>query len=312
MTAGLRRWLVAVLRIGVTLGSFVVVVRLVSAESTLHALARVDPMWLAAAVALFTPSQLVNAQRLRYIAVALGKKLSFARATAAHFIMMWFNQILPTSVGGDAVKAFVLRSDLGTSVAIRTTILDRASGLLIVFASTLVLMPVYIGRLGVTSFTVSLALGCAGSLGAVSVCSWYCATRRPRWANLPGLSHARDLMADFFRFRRPRELCLQIATSLFIHAAGIGCYALLGRALGLDLGLMDYILFAPLVFLFAAIPFSYASWGIREIGAVWLFGLAGASGEKALALSVLYGLLCLIGTLPGAYFALKESRAVPA
>ena len=298
-------------RIAVTLSSFAVLAQFVSGETALRALSKVDPLWLALALAIFMPAQLVNAQRFRYIAAAFGGYLSFSRAATLHFIRLWFNQVLPTSVGGDAIKAFLLRRDFGTSVAIRATILDRASGLLIVLVSVVLLSPLYFETIGFSAFTVSLVVGSTTSIALLVALSSYCAKHAELWKDVTVLRHVCELFADFYRFRTPSRLFQQAALSLVMHGVGITSYLILGYALDLHLRALDYILLAPLVFLFAAIPLSFASWGVREIGAVWLFGLVGARPEEAFVLSVLYGLLCLVGALPGAVFALRLRPAAP-
>ena len=85
---------------------------------------------------------------------------------------------------------------------------------------------------------------------------------------------------------------------------------MLGMALGLPMGLLDYFLLVPLVFLVALLPISFAGWGLRETGAVGLFGLAAVPAEAALLLSVLFGLLQLVSAIPsGIDWALHRELA---
>jgi hypothetical protein len=64
----------------------------------------------------------------------------------------------------------------------------------------------------------------------------------------------------------------------------------------------------PLVFLIALIPLSFAGWGIREAGAMWIFGAVGMSKEDSVMLSVIYGVLLIIAALPGLYFSVINDR----
>ena len=62
------------------------------------------------------------------------------------------------------------------------------------------------------------------------------------------------------------------------------------------------------------IPLSYAGWGIREAGAVWLLARAGIATESALAISVLFGAALLVAALPGVplwLLSLRERRGAP-
>jgi hypothetical protein len=55
-----------------------------------------------------------------------------------------------------------------------------------------------------------------------------------------------------------------------------------------------------------AIPLSIAGWGLRETAAVALWAMAGLPAEGALAASILYGLLNLLGSVPGALALLLD------
>ena len=48
--------------------------------------------------------------------------------------------------------------------------------------------------------------------------------------------------------------------------------------------------------------------GLREIGAVWLFGLVGIAPEKAMSMSIIFGLMLIIGGLPGIALLLRNNR----
>ncbi|HTV28367.1 MAG TPA: lysylphosphatidylglycerol synthase domain-containing protein, partial [Xanthobacteraceae bacterium] len=69
-----------------------------------------------------------------------------------------------------------------------------------------------------------------------------------------------------------------------------------------------YLLIVPLSNLVQTLPISIAGWGIREGFLSAAFGLVGVWPEKALTLSVLYGLLTLIGSLPGGVIWLLQRR----
>ncbi|MDT8317699.1 MAG: UPF0104 family protein, partial [bacterium] len=56
------------------------------------------------------------------------------------------------------------------------------------------------------------------------------------------------------------------------------------------------------VFLFTFIPISLAGWGVREGAMVGIFLLIGASKETVLPISILYGLIVIIHSMPGMFF----------
>jgi uncharacterized membrane protein YbhN (UPF0104 family) len=56
------------------------------------------------------------------------------------------------------------------------------------------------------------------------------------------------------------------------------------------------------------VPISLAGWGIREGAMIGIFLLIGADQTKVLAMSIIYGILLIISSLPGAYFWIKSKK----
>jgi hypothetical protein len=62
------------------------------------------------------------------------------------------------------------------------------------------------------------------------------------------------------------------------------------------------------------LPISLAGWGVREVSLVALLGLLGVDREAALALSVEFGIICTLMSLPGGviWLGLRKSTRTPA
>ena len=60
-----------------------------------------------------------------------------------------------------------------------------------------------------------------------------------------------------------------------------------------------YLIVVPLANLVQVLPISVGGWGLRESFYVLALAKLGVPGSDALALSVLYGLLTMICSLPG-------------
>src|SRR5262249_16706501 len=87
--------------------------------------------WMGA-VALYVGAQVVSALRWRWLAEPLGFRRPLAEFTAFYFIGMYFNLFLPTSVGGDVVRAWYLDGGSGRKLpAFLSVFVDRFSGLLV-------------------------------------------------------------------------------------------------------------------------------------------------------------------------------------
>ena len=84
----------------------------------------------------------------------------------------------------------------------------------------------------------------------------------------------------------------------------------LALGLDLDVGLADCLVLIPPVLLITTLPISIAGWGVRELSMVAAFALIGVSDEGAVALSVLFGLVIAVMSLPGGLiWLLGEDRA---
>ena len=88
-----------------------------------------------AAFAVLLAAQIVSAVRWQWLSQPLGFDGPLRRYVSAYFVGMFFNLLLPTSVGGDAVRAVYLNAKSGRHVAaVLSVLLDRLSGLLVLLA----------------------------------------------------------------------------------------------------------------------------------------------------------------------------------
>lgn len=261
--------------------------------------ARLDPFWVLTALGVFWAAQVVSALRCVYVVHALGGTLDMPTALRAHFVGLWFNQFLPTGLGGDVVKAAILTEPLGAGVAVRACILDRLSGLCFLMLAILATLPLYAALLPRPEMTLALGLLGAGYWAVLFFGMWGASAIRRRGQHRPVVFKATQVLADMKRFSEFKPLVRQFWTSAIVHANGIVSYGMMAAALGVPVDFQHLVLIVPLVFLVALLPVSLAGWGVREAGAVWLFGLIGHDGAEALAISLGFGLLLLLAAVPG-------------
>jgi hypothetical protein len=88
--------------------------------------------------------------------------------------------------------------------------------------------------------------------------------------------------------------------AVVVHLQTILAVWLLSQAAGLALSMLDAGVVFVVVMAVALIPISIAGWGVREVTVVSLLTGYGVSLERALFLSVCFGLAVLIAALPGA------------
>ena len=92
---------------------------------------------------------------------------------------------------------------------------------------------------------------------------------------------------------------LSIIISIIIHLSFVYAAWLLAQALSIDISLTEMLLIVPITNLLIALPISIAGWGVREGLFIAGLGYLNVSADSALALSILYGLLMLVVSIPG-------------
>ena len=226
---------------------------------------------------------------------------------------LFFNQTLPSGVGGDAVRAWrCQRLGIGLAAAIRSLVLDRVSGyfvMVVLFAAglpvLLQILPDVRQRYGVV---VLLGAALCGLLALFLI------DYLPR-----GLLRFR-VVAEFAALSREgRRLFGRPARSgavISLAAATVGLsilgFMLVADSLGVDLSFASWVVIVPPVTLIQLVPVSLAGWGVRELGFVVVLAGFGIPAEAALAASVLVGLCMIVVGLPGGLLWLTEWDIAPA
>lgn len=257
-------------------------------------------LWaMAAAVAFHAAIVIVMGARWHAILVLYGAGFAARKTIGLSFAGAFFNQILPTSMGGDVARAWMAR-DAGLPLpdAISSVLADRVTGVLglalMVFVATLLLgdrlsdPAVHGFMLAIFPLTVA---GCAvlaiprmpGLLGRLR-------------ARIGGDRLARDLRAILFD-RRLFVWLLVLAIAGQILSGLIGYVLAVGMDAPLSLG--DSLLIFPVIVLATMIPVSMAGWGLREGASALLLGFVGIDPSTAVAISLLFGAAQAIAALPG-------------
>jgi uncharacterized membrane protein YbhN (UPF0104 family) len=284
------------LRVIVTASIFVLVLRSIDLKqiwSLLHQ-ARMD--LLAMAILLQFGSTTVSAYRWRLIMNNLQFGQPFIFYWRSYFKAMFFNQGLPTSIGGDAVRVFDI-AGLGFRKrdAFYGVLLDRATGLIALMLLNIIAYLLNPGVLPAHVYNLVFFLIIIGLTGLASVIL----LGRLQWVNGYRRLVFLKTLSEKLGLAFGRHYVLMIGLSLIIPLLALLGFFATGWALGLRYELMTYFIVVPPALLLTMIPVSLAGWGVREGALVALFSLVGADQATVLTLSVLYGLTLIIVSVPG-------------
>jgi hypothetical protein len=261
---------------------------------------QVSAVPLAAAIAAIAATMVLGAVRWQLLLKLEGAQLSLATLLKIVLVGSFFNQMLPSGVGGDAVRVWRCREHgIGLGHAVRSILLDRVSGYVACLALYAVALP---HLLRVTAeerdrgaLAVLFAIAVSGLLGLLIV------DYLPR--NLIGLPVLRQVAALSRSARRvytaPRSLAAILAFSAGGMILTVAFFWLLGRSAGSSLGFAAWLAIVPPVLLVQIIPVTIAGWGLREAALVSVSAGFGLPPEIALATSILCGLANLVMAVPG-------------
>jgi uncharacterized protein (TIRG00374 family) len=256
-------------------------------------------MWLLLLAVLFQLiSTFVASFRWKLVMQRLGFGQDFVFYLRSYFKGSFFNQGLPTSIGGDALRVIdVARNGHRKRDAFYGVAVDRGLGLVGLLVFNLlanIFAPELLPR------NVFIALNVLVLLGIIGFIVFYYLnriTRLEQWVPtrvLLRISQRLDtVLCDI------PSVFKHLAFSLLIHLMALLSMYFIGSGVGLQFDLLTYMVVVPPVILLTIVPISLAGWGVREGGMIGLFTLLGADLTLVLSMSIIYGLILIFTSLPG-------------
>ena len=262
-----------------------------------------SPGWLVFALITSIIQTGLSAWRWRFTATRLGLTLSPARALADYYLAGFVNQILPGGVLGDAWRAQRHARRSGQSgTAWRAVILERASGQAIVIVLAVLAVVIHEPWRQALETIIFWVAACLIIAGLLALLAW----RRMR-AQLGWIEQLRiDAYQALFK---ADAWPAQVLSSLLIVLSYLLVFAAAARGIGISLPLPELLVMALPVLLAMLIPVSVAGWGVREGAAGLVWWLSGLTPEEGVAAAIAYGVLVLLGSLPGAVVLLLSHSA---
>jgi len=283
-------------------------------DKTLDIIGSASVPWLAVSAVLTVVTVPAMAWRWQRLLEVRDVDETVGWLTRAYFVSYAWGQILPTSVGGDASRIFeTSRRHPGQITPITgSVLLERAIG----GAVTLVLAGagflLAIGRYSIGAYVWPEVLFVIGTIVAGVVFFSRRARRRIRFL-VPLLQRfrveriARAVYEGIHGYRDHvgTLLMVSVVTAVLQLTRIIAIYAS-GRAVGIHLPLLPYIVLGPLLFLVMLVPFTVNGLGVREAFFVSFLGNVGVDADAAFACGFLFFVATIILALPGLAVILWE------
>lgn len=245
---------------------------------------------------------------VRWCYLLLDKRPSLFYMVKLYFVGSFFNNFLPTSIGGDAYKIYKLGEKISSKTnAFTATFLERFLGM---FALVIISMYGFLSFSEVEIFSF-IFIFLLGILSFFIFMFFY-----PRFKIRPQrLIKFFDILdkihSSFLRYKNQKLVIFySLLASFIVQSASVLTQYFIFKSFGVDIPL-NYAFFAfPLIFLSGyAIP-SINSLGSQEVLYTTFFVTLGISSNIVISASFMYHLVRLLVSLFGAYFYINDKEYV--
>jgi uncharacterized membrane protein YbhN (UPF0104 family) len=265
-----------------------VVVWRLGVDRSLRAVGSIDARASGAALLLTALTTVCCAWRWSLVAGGIGAEVPLRTAVAACYRSQFLNTATPGGVLGDVhrgVQHGRRGGDAGRGL--RSVVWERAAGQVVQAVLALVVLSVLPSPL-----RPGLPWVCAAVVGLV--CAGLAATRlAPR----PAGGWTEELRAGVLARRTWPLVALASAVAVAGHVV---TFVVAARVAGSTAPVARLVPLAFVVLVAMGVPTTIAGWGPREGVAAWVFGAAGLGAGAGLSTAVVYGVLVLVASLPGA------------
>jgi len=305
-----RRWLGPVVKLGVSAILLFILFSRVDVHR-LWAVARsASATWLVLALGLYLVMILASAWRWGLLLSAQDVQFPFRRLTSSFLIATFFNNFLPSNIGGDVVRVADTAPAAGSKTLATTVVLiDRAIGLLSLVLVAAIGMTLA-RRLSDTAGPAGpllLWIGFGGALllaGPVLLVPHGVARAlqplralHPEWVD----ERLSRLTSALSRFRdAPAAIGGCFAGAIFVQAVLVAFYLAIAHSMRIPVGFAELAVVVPMSFIVQMLPVSMNGFGVREATFGFYFGRLGLPLESALVLSFVGAALIMLFSLSGA------------
>jgi len=312
-----RRGALAVAKVGVSLALLAYLLSTTDLAALTRRVRSGDPLLLAGALGLYALTLALATWRWRLLLRAQGYQAPMGHLSASYLVATFFNNFLPSNVGGDVIRVRDSSRLTGsTTASLAVVAIDRILGLCALYL--LAVLAYAFG--GETVRGLAGALPALVLLGVVFTLIAYVyftpgiARRAMALTHLdafPWIRRRFEVAQDAVHVYRERMAVVwaAFAASVALQALVVCYYYEVAQSLRIPLPLSACFLVVPLCTLVQTVPVSFNGWGIRESVFILYFRQLGLSRDSALAFSLVGAGLIVVASLSGAVVWTSRSAA---
>jgi uncharacterized protein (TIRG00374 family) len=275
---------------------------------------------LAGGVLCFMAANVIISMRWYLLLKAQKVVIPFLAGVKIHFLGLFYNNLLLSSVGGDVLRAwYVTKHTHKRLEAAFSVLFDRIIGLasLIMMAAVFYFLfpvdtkyleshqEVSVDKVSVFNALAEYKLEITAVLAAILiiVVFLFCYRRTRKKINhillIIGSKRQNVFSALKIYCARPFVMMSAIGLTFIAQSMSIAGFIIIGKSMGITVPLKYYFVFFPIGWVIGAIPISPGGIGVLELGLVGLFKLVGVPAAQATVLAFCQRIVFLLGSLPG-------------
>ena len=274
-----------------------------------------SPAWLATALLLYFAMVLASAVRWGVLLRAQHVRLSYAFLTQSFLVATFFNNFLPSNIGGDVVRITDTAKAAGSKTLATTVVLiDRGMGLLglaLMAATGASLMQrMAVGPVGPGMLWTGFGVGAMIATPALLMPETVMRLLQPlrvfhqEWVD----ARIEKLTYTLTRFKEtPAALAGCFVGAVLVQGILVGFYVAIARSMHIPIGFAELAVIVPVSFIVQMVPLSLNGFGVREATFGFYFTRLGLPLDSALLVSFVGAALIMLFSLSGGVAYLRRS-----
>ncbi|MBU0503276.1 MAG: lysylphosphatidylglycerol synthase transmembrane domain-containing protein [Candidatus Omnitrophota bacterium] len=297
----IKKILTIIFRVGISILLLYFIFRQVDEKSLLEIVSRADVPLLLLAAGIFFLNYFLCFFRWEMILKTLEVNLPWKKLLVPFTGGIFFNLFLPSTIGGDFVRSVDLAVHTKkTKEVVASVFLDRLSGYIGLVVITLIALLCGWGVIRDKSVLSAIAL-ITGILGLILLVLFnnFIFSNVNKMLDSPRAGRIReslkDLHEEIYYFKgNKRVIVYNLLISIVIQAISPLTFYVISRALGLNVNILYFFIFLPVIGAITLLPISIGGLGVREMTIVFFFAKVGVSKDIAFAMSLLNSLFMVV------------------
>ncbi|MBQ7636600.1 MAG: flippase-like domain-containing protein [Lachnospiraceae bacterium] len=307
-----KKWIGTFIKIVISAVLLTILVMSADIEEIGEALAGFKAPWGVAVILAIALSVYVSALKWGELLKAQGVRISSPKLFGYYICGLFFNNFLPSSIGGDGARAILAGQEGGTVGGAASVVMERI--LATVTLAILGLVSAVFSRhpAGIVLILMGTILAAGLLLAVVQLTGWVPERLKKSEGKIAGVWKTFALKSTEIR-RHPKAIAISLLESLIFQILVAVVVETVIAGLGLQLlPLPDLCMVVSASSVLAMVPVGLNGYGLREGSYAFLLAPYGYSTAQALTISVLYALFVTLFSLAGGplWLVLKKKKEI--